>query len=631
MTGATGTKSLAAAAGTAPQPVSIEETADAFTLSNGVLSAKIDKKTGGMRELHYEGKALLKPDPRHASGYWSHAPAGERVSDSITIDPKTNAGARGEVSIKATFSGKPLGGGPGGSVAADIEIRYALAQGDSALYTYCIFDHKPAYPATSIGEARFALKLNASVFDWMTIDARRNKLMASPADWENGTQLNMKEARRLNSGIYAGQVEHKYDYSAVQFDTPAFGWSGTKSHLGLWLINPSNEYLSGGATKVELTGHLDNNGGAPTLLNYWRGSHYGASRCDIAAGESWKKVVGPFLIYCNAGATPDAMWSDALGRAKTEGERWPYEWVAGVDYPRKAGRGTVTGQIILDDPQAPAARMSHLLVGLAWPDVPSEPGGRERAIGGVVDWQQDAKHYEFWTRAAADGTFTIPNIRPGIYTLHAIADGVLGEFSQANVIVKPGESLNLGKLQWTPVRFGRQIWEIGIPDRTAGEFRHGDHYWQWGLYNDDARDFPNGVNFIIDKSDFHAGWNYAQVPRPDKPTTWTISFDLPEAPRGKATLRIAFASNSAKRLDVTMNGQPAGALTRLPDTATIRRDGIRGYWFERDVAFDAGLMKKGKNVLGLTIPAANVLYGVEYDYLRLEMAEDGKAGGSNNR
>ena len=50
----------------------------------------------------------------------------------------------------------------------------------------------------------------------------------------------------------------------------------------IWFVNPTIEYLSGGATKVELTGHRDvNTGAAPTLLNYWRGSHYGGAECVI--------------------------------------------------------------------------------------------------------------------------------------------------------------------------------------------------------------------------------------------------------------------------------------------------------------------------------------------------------------
>src|SRR5947209_1307382 len=202
----------------------------------------------------------------------------------------------------------------------------------------------------------------------MTIDASRSKVMPRPEDWDRGTELNMKEVRRLNTGKYAGQVEHKYDYSAIQFDIPAFGWSSTEHHVGLWFVNPSIEYLSGGATKVELTGHLDNNAGAaPTLLNYWRGSHYGGSSCAIAQGEAWTKVIGPFLIYCNAESDHERMWKDALAKAAKEADAWPYDWVAGVDYPLKGQRGSVSGRLVLKDPQAPNARPRNLLVGLAAP------------------------------------------------------------------------------------------------------------------------------------------------------------------------------------------------------------------------------------------------------------------------
>jgi rhamnogalacturonan endolyase len=173
-------------------------------------------------------------------------------------------------------------------------------------------------------------------------------------------QLNMKEVRRLTTGLYSGQVEHKYDYSAVQFEIPAYGWSSTEHHVGLWFVNPSIEYLSGGPTKVELTGHLDvNAGAAPTVLNYWRGSHYGGSSCRIAKGEAWTKVIGPFLIYCNSAPDHDQMWKDALARAAKEAAAWPYDWIAGVDYPGKNQRGSVTGTITVKDPQAPMLQVRN--------------------------------------------------------------------------------------------------------------------------------------------------------------------------------------------------------------------------------------------------------------------------------
>ncbi len=613
---------MAATADSSNAPVTLTADSSTYTLANGIVTARINKRSGDLTSLKYASLEMLAGGSGHPYGYWSHSPAdGSQPTNRATIDPTANGGARAEVSIKGLYLGRNLGNGPGGSAAADIEIRYALGRGDSGVYTYSVFTHRPEYPNTSVGEARFGTKLNPEVFDYMTIDAKRRKLMPRPEDWDQGTQLNMKEVRRLNTGIYAGQVEHKYDYSAIQFDIPAFGWSSTRNRISLWFINPTIEYLSGGATKVELTGHLDNNAGAaPTLLNYWRGSHYGSSSCVITQGEAWTKVIGPFLIYCNTGPNPEAMWKDALAQANKEAAAWPYSWVEGVDYPHKDQRGTVTGRIVLKDSQAPGVAMSNLLVGLAHPDY-STRGGR----GGspVVDWQLDAKYYEFWARGNVQGGFAIPHVRPGTYTLHAIADGVLGEFARTNITVTAGQSLNLGDLNWQPVRHGRQLWDIGVANRSAEEFRHGDHYWQWGLYNDYPKEFPNDVNFIIGKSDYHKDWNYAQVPRSrTNGTAWSVSFDLPAAPHGKATLRVGIAAASVRGgIQVGVNEQPAGGTGPLLDTATIRRDGIRGYWTERDVGFDAALLKAGTNTVKLSIPPGDPASGVEYDYVRLELDE----------
>jgi rhamnogalacturonan endolyase len=617
---------ISATAQAEPAPVTLTETPDTYTLANGILAAKISKRTGGLDSLTYNNLETLQGNGSRDSGYWSHNAASPKMIQTITIDPKANGAERAEVSIKGISDGNRMGRGPGGSVIADIEIRYALARGDSALYTYSIFDHKPDYPATFVGEARFCAKLNDAVFDWMTVDANRSMKMLTASDWNHGIVMNMKEARKMTTGLYKGQVEHKYDYSAGQFDTLAWGWSSSEKNIGVWFINPTIEYLSGGPTKVELSAHRDatfgtdlNAAAPPCLLNYWRGSHYGGSSCVIGQGEHWTKVIGPFLIYCNAGPSPDAMWKNAQARSDRETKAWPFDWVNGVDYPHKDQRASVTGQLILVDPEAANAKLPHLLVGLTWPDyTPATSAPRE---GGPVDWQKDAKHYQFWTRGDEQGHFKIDNVRPGMYTLHAIADSVLGEFAQANIKVATGASLDLAKLEWKPIRHGRQLWEIGIPDRTAREFLHGDHFWQWGLYNEYPKDFPNDVNFIIGRSDIHKDWNYCQCPRADRPsgTTWSITFDLAESPHGKATLRLALAATSAKRIDVSLNEKSIGGTGPLPDTATIRRDGIRGYWLERDVVFDAAAMKPGTNVLKLTIPPGNPMSGVEYDYIRLEV------------
>jgi rhamnogalacturonan endolyase len=612
---------------TSAAPVTITDQNQTYILANGILTAKIDKHTGVLFSLTYNGIETIA-----GQAYWSHSAASPQTTDAITIDPKTNKGDRGEVAIQGHCQGRAVGGGPGGSAIADIEIRYTLAANDSALYTYSIWNHKPEYPGTNIGEARFCAKLSDAVFDWMTVDPNRNMKMITAYDWDHGTTMNMKEARLMNTGQYKGQVEHKYDYSANQFQDLVWGWSSTTKHIGLWFINPTIEYLSGGPTKVELSAHRDATftdsqtaPAPPCLLNYWRGSHYGGSSAVIAQGEQWTKVIGPFLIYCNNGQTPDAAYKDALARSPVETAAWPYDWVKGVDYPHKDQRSTATGQLILNDPQATDTKLPNLLVGLTAPDYTT--GGR----GGTVDWQNDAKHYQFWTRGTEDGKFSIPDIRPGTYTLHAIADGVLGQFDKTQITIPPGKSIDLGPLQWKPLRHGKQIWDIGIPNRTASEFFKGDDYFHWGWYLQYPKLFPNDVNYTIGKSDFKKDWFFEQVPHATdadttghsngRATTWTIHFTLPNPLTGKAILRLAIVGVGARHLDVAVNDKPAGTVTGLTYNATINRDGIGGYWIEKDITFDASMMHQGPNTLSLTVPPGGLTNGIEYDYLRLEQDE----------
>lgn len=652
--------------------VVISQDENSFTLDNGIVSAAVSKRSGNLMKLSFKGFELFDMGRGASGGYWSYDVAREQRKCRVSIDPTANDGQRGEVSVSGKFGGHP-GAGP----AVDIEFRYSLAKGDSGLYAYCIFSHPTNYPATAIGEGRFCAKLNDGIFDWMTVDATRNMEAITAYDWDHGTVLNFPEARRMNTGLYQGRVEHKYDYTANQFDTPAWGWSSTAKDIGVWLINPSTEYLSGGPTKMELVAHRDctftddlNAPAPPCLLNYWRSSHYGGSMCNIGTNEMWTKVVGPFLIYCNAAPTHDAMWSDALRRAKEESAGWPYDWVDGVDYPHRDERGIVEGQLTLNDPPAPELELSNLLVGLTAPaytapavfnwfrrfnwnnvfndnegesnsfarnpsaneslDRGRQRGYRRFGFAQAVDWQNDAKNYEFWVRGRDDGSFSIPDVRPGTYTLHAIADGVLGEFVLSNVTVKADGAVQLGTLTWRPVRYGRQLWEIGIPNRSAREFFKGSDYDHWGWYLQYPRLFPRDVNYIIGQSDFRKDWFFEQVPRDDEPgdtdgvgrgqsTTWSISFSLPDAPVGTAILRLAICGVGAREISVRVNDHPAGTVSNLFYNATINRDGIAGSWSEHDLSFDASLMRPGMNVLKLTIPAGGLTSGIMYDYLRLEL------------
>jgi rhamnogalacturonan endolyase len=396
------------------------------------------------------------------------------------------------------------------------------------------------------------------------------------------------------------------------------------------------EYMSGGPTKPEFLGHRDTNAvAAPCVLNYWRSSHYGGASVDVAQGEVWNKVVGPFYLYVNSGAEPKDLYEDARAQAKAQIGKWPFDWVDGVDYPKKAQRATVSGTMVLKDSQAATTKLPNLEVGLTHAAYQS-PVMAVR----TVDWQQDAKFYEFWARGKEDGTFAIPNVRAGTYTLHAFADGVLGEFAQAEVKVEAGKALNLGEIAWMPVRKGKQLWEIGIPNRNGSEFFKGDEYAVMDIALQYAKLFPDDITYTIGKSDFRKDWFFEHVPHnvdsnaravpfsgitttvPGAAAPRTIVFDLAAAPKGRATLRTAISgSGTVMRIDVSVNDQAAGAITRLPGDGAITRHQIQGIWVEREVPFSAALLKQGTNTLKLTMLGGNINNGVIYDYLRLELDE----------
>jgi rhamnogalacturonan endolyase len=356
--------------------------------------------------------------------------------------------------------------------------------------------------------------------------------------------------------------------------------------------------MSGGPTKIEFLGHRDTNQiAAPCVLNYWRSSHYGGADVTVADGEIWSKTIGPFMIYVNSGADSQEIYKNARDQAATEAKKWPYNWVTGIDYPSPAQRSSVKGQLVLTDPLMPTAKMSNVRVGLTAPaySVPGR-GGVPGTAARTVDWQQDAKHYEFWVKSADDGTFEIPNVRPGSYTLHAFADGVLGEFAMADVNVEQGKPLDMGKIAWTPVRRGKQLWDIGIPNRNGSEFFKGDIYYTPGIGATYGTLFPNDITYIIGKSDFHKDWFFQHVPhanadaaaitaagrgfRPPgiagRATPYTIQFVMESEPKGKATLRAAFAGTGVGAIDVTVNDQPAGKFTRLIGDGVLSSHGSQG-------------------------------------------------------
>ena len=129
----------------------------------------------------------------------------------------------------------------------DIEVRFTLERGTSGFYTYAEYTHTPRYPAAQRG--REPLHPGGHEPHLRLALRRQGPQPADDAndDLRNGVVIHAKEQSILTRGIYKNSVEHKYSYNAVMYKLTAWGWSSTKDHIGVYFINPSNEYIGGGA------------------------------------------------------------------------------------------------------------------------------------------------------------------------------------------------------------------------------------------------------------------------------------------------------------------------------------------------------------------------------------------------
>jgi rhamnogalacturonan endolyase len=254
-------------------------------------------------------------------------------------------------------------------------------------------------------------------------------------------------------------------------------------------------------------------------------------------------------------------------------------------------------------------------------------GARSYQTGG--NWQFDSEHYQYWVHAGADGNFSIPDVRPGTYVLAAFTRGAVGEFSRTNLVVTMGETTALGELTWNVPRPGASIaWEIGVPDRTAKEFRHGDDYFRPLLWNQFSSEFSNPLEYTVGVSDWSKDWNYTQggYLKDGKwsPWKWRIHFILTNAPAaGNATLTIAYASADDGRTEIYVNNENKPLKTVIPAIQggdALIREGIHAKYDLEYVTIPMSLLKTGANAItlvqaGYDRPRLHVMY----DYLDLEL------------
>ena len=459
-----------------------------------------------------------------------------------------------------------------------LEDHYVMLQGESGIHPYVIIKGQFR------GEMRTMYRFDMDILDWAYSGERIGQQPKYAFLQSISPRGNMgDETWRLPDG----SVYQKYDYCLYYSQTPLWGHLG--HGFGVFFIPVSTESYAGGPLRQELAVHQD-----ALILNYIGGGHFSGG--GAASGRAGEKIHGPWYLYFNTGDTQAAIIADAKKTAEAEQKKWPYQWVQEPLYPLK--RTTVTGRLKISHDRSAAG--AYIILG----QPTNAAGGRGGGGGGAAPDRASVLYtqsgdYIYYVKAGPSGQFTLPAVRPGTYTLYAwqTQGPVTQSFARDGVVVA-GDTLDLGDVAWDPPWHPNLLWQIGKPDRMAGEFKFGDQprTSQW------ISQVPTNLTFTIGQSKEATDWYYAQ-----KTGVWTVKFNLDRTYSGNGYLTIAIAGGGGS-VAAAINGANVGNLS-YGDDASVRRAANRsGRYARNEFTFPASALQQGGNTLTLTDRGSGLMY-----------------------
>lgn len=579
-------------------------------LTNGLVRVEIDTRHAEITSMRYKDHEFVSTTGRHRNIYFSRD--GGASFEKLSECRAKLAGPIGEGADLAcvhTYSPQR------DKHAWDVEAHFVVRRGVPGVYVYANVSHPASYPTLDIGEFRMVWSQpgGAGELEKIFVDAARPHLEASQAELASAIPVpgGPKEVTELTTGPLKGQYDCKYMFAAEYAALGCWGFASDTKRLGAWVVLPSHEFFNDGPNKQDLTASVG------TTLLHLNMNHYDGTGMHFPVGQAWEKMYGPWLLYLNDRSTADACWKDAQQEAQRQAAQWPYAWVKHPNYPLAPERGGVKGVFTVRDALKPALTSEGAWIGLAAPE-----------NGPHSDFQFQADGYQYWTRVGKGGAFLLPNVRPGDYTLYAYVTGAVGQYSKTGITVKAGTMQELPPLTWSVPHFGSRIaWEIGTPDRSAAEFRHGRDYFVPMLFARLPSETPNPLEYTVGKSDPAQDWWYAQsraaAAKGFEPQRWRVHFRLESPPRGDATLVLAFAGADRARLRLLVNAQAGEGQRIVPEVQGgngLVREAIHTKYSVAVVKIPAAQLQVGENTITLVQEETrNSGAYVMYDYLRLEL------------
>ncbi|KAK8092502.1 hypothetical protein PG999_014701 [Apiospora kogelbergensis] len=574
---------LAAAIAPAWGRLIANETSELLRLANDRIVTTVNKSTGSINHLTLDGQDLLSDSNGRAgrgpyldcycvpSGFYT--PGSKNATYKLITGTDTSGTSYGGIVMGEVY--KPTG--------QLLEQYWFLRDGETGLHT---FSRLAYYNETTpflrnLQEFRTLFRPNTPLWTDLVTDSSFYGPAPRPnpaaGGGTNGATTVQDATWYLGDRVGDPYVEAisdyftKYTFSAVWRDQLAHGLfadgtqqSADNSTFGAWLVMNTKDTYFGGPIHSDLV--VDG-----ILYNYMVSNHHGDGTPNITHG--FDRTFGPQYFHFNkgpAGSPMKDLLEDALQYASPEWNADFYDDIAQhvPNYIPSSGRGSWKARIQLPPgAKKPLAVLAH----------------------NGVDFQDNAEAttaYQYWADINPDdGEVSIDRVKAGTYRLTVYADGIFGDYVQDDIAVTAGAATDSGAIDWVPESAGRELWRIGTPDKSAGEYRHGaapdathalhapEHRVYWGAY-DFVADFPAGVRFRVGASDAARDWNYihwsvfggaANVRRPvpeagtrGSVNNWTVAFAvadadaafLQDATEATLTVQLAGAKTAAGNTDV---------------------------------------------------------------------------------
>ncbi|KAH8819823.1 family 4 polysaccharide lyase [Xylogone sp. PMI_703] len=652
------------------------ETSAELIIQNDRLYAAVNKSTGVMQHLALDKQDLLgtlnyeMPTPGGATGSGNSGigpyldcyciPSGSYTPGSI--DPKykliqgvdSTGTAYGGIVMSETYP--PTG--------QTLEQYWFLRDGETGLHTFSrlAYYNKTTPFLRNLQEFRTLFRPNSPL--WTHLITNEKQFAPLPSKNATSHQVTVQDATwylgNTPEDPYVQQEADyftKYTFSDTWRDHDVHGMysDGTTSHdnatYGAWLVLNTRDTYFGGPLHSDLV--VDG-----IVYNYIVSNHHGDGTPNITDG--FDRTFGPQFYYFNRGEHDTSMEELRQDARQYFSPTWNSDFYDSIapyvpNYVPSSGRTTWKGHV--DLPEGAIKPIAVL------------------AQNGV-DFQDnvlDTKAYQYWADIdPVTGDVEIPSVKAGTYRLTVYAEGIFGWYTKDDVEVIAGE-VHTTHARWREENAGTEIWRIGTPDKSSGEYRHGyapdlthplhpaQYLIYWAVY-DFPTDYPNGVVFKVGESDVSQDLNYihwsvfggyANSLRPEpyyeNVNNWTILWDMEESQfhrkrQATFTVQLAGAKTAAGNTDVFNASEP---FANLPYTVVVNghelepwvipyyhssscgiRSAVICYNIANKFTFDPKFFVDGTNEIVLSLPANATDYEsavlpqstyVQYDALRLEI------------